>query len=133
MTPELFWLTLTVTMTALLWMPYIVNRMIEMGVMGALSNPSFDQPPKAAWAERMMNAHSNAVENLVIFAPLVVALAIAGTSLPGTIAACKLYFFARLTHFIVYTLGIPFIRTVAFLAGFVAQMKLAFVLLGVAN
>ncbi len=130
MTSELYWLTLTVTITALFWMPYIVNRMIEMGVWGALSNSSFDQPPNAAWAERMMHAHSNAVENLVIFAPLVVGLAISGISTPATIAACQLYFFARLAHYGIYTLGVPFARTVAFLAGFVAQITLAVALLG---
>ena len=103
-----------------------------MGVCksGALRNPNFDQPPKAAWAERMMHAHANAVENLVIFAPLVVALAIAGISTPVTIAACQLYFFVRLAHYVIYTLGVPFARTVAFLAGFVAQITLAVALLG---
>ena len=132
MKSELFWLTLTVTMTALFWMPYILNRMTENGVWGALQDPNFDKPPKAAWAERMMHAHTNAVENLVIFAPLVVLLLVADVSTPATIAACQLYFFARLGHYVIYTLGVPFLRTVAFLAGFVAQMTLAVALLGAA-
>ena len=129
MTTELFWLTLTVTMTALFWMPYIVNRMLEMGVVGAMGNPTSDPAPRAAWADRMMRAHANAVENLVIFTALVFILAIANISTPTTIAACQLYFFARVAHYVVYTLGIPFMRTVAFIAGFVAQMTLAFAIL----
>lgn len=132
MKSELFWLTLTITITALFWMPYIVNRMIENGVWGALKNPNFDEHPKAAWADRMMHAHTNAVENLVIFAPLVALLLIAGASTPATIAACKLYFFARLGHYIIYTLGVPFLRTVSFFAGFIAQMTIALTLLGAA-
>ncbi len=130
MTTELFWLTLTVTITGLFWMPYIVNRMLENGVMGAMANPAKAAAPKAAWAERMTHAHSNAVENLVIFAPLVVVTAIAGISTPATVAACQLYFFARIAHYVVYTLGVPFLRTVTFIAGFVAQMTLAFAILG---
>lgn len=130
MKTELFWLTLTITMTALFWMPYVVNRMVEVGVVGAMKNPNFEASPRAAWAERMTHAHANAIENLVIFAPLVVLLLIADVSTSGTIAACKLYFFARLGHFIVYSLGIPFLRTVTFIAGFVAQMTLAVALLG---
>ena len=130
MTTELFWLTLTVTITALFWMPYIVNRILEMGVMEAMGNPNSDSTPRALWAERMMRAHSNAVENLVIFAAFVVILAIANISTPATVAACQLYFFARVAHYLVYTLGIPFLRTVAFIAGFVAQMTLAFAILG---
>lgn len=129
MTTELFWLTLTVTMTALFWVPYIVNRMSEKGVLAALRNPNFDEPPKAAWAERMTHAHANAVENLIVFAPLVITLALTEISTPVTIKACQLYFFVRADHYVVYTLGIPFFRTVLFLAGFFAQMTLAIFLL----
>ncbi|PZD74871.1 hypothetical protein C1752_00979 [Acaryochloris thomasi RCC1774] len=132
MTTEIFWLTLTVTMTALFWMPYVVNRMLEMGVMGVVGNPASDTVPKAAWAERMTHAHANAVENLVVFAPLVLGVAIANLSTPTTIAACQLYFFARAAHYVIYTLGIPFLRTVAFAAGFVAQITLAVNILGAA-
>ncbi|ABW32171.1 MAPEG family protein [Acaryochloris marina] len=130
MTTELFWLTLTVTLTGLFWMPYVANRMLEIGVMGAMRNPTTDAAPKAAWAERMIHAHSNAVENLMIFAPLVGIAAIANISTPTTVAACQLYFFARLAHYLIYTFGIPFLRTVAFIAGFVAQMTLAAAILG---
>lgn len=133
MTTELFWLTLTVTMTALFWMPYIVNRMLELGVGGTLANPTYGDSAKAAWAQRMGQAHTNAVENLVLFAPLVLILAVAEVSTPVTVAACQLYFFARLVHFVVYSLGIPFVRTVSFLAGFVAQMTLVLTVFGAAG
>ncbi len=94
---ELFWLTLTVMMTAVIWMPYIVNRLIEHSPWPALMNPQPDLRPKAQWAERLMRAHDNAVENLVIFAPLVLTLQITGTSNTTTAAACMIYFFARLS------------------------------------
>lgn len=131
MKTELFWLTLTTTMTALFWVPYILNRIAENGVWGALRNPNFDEPPKAQWADRMMHAHTNAVENLVIFAPLVLMLAIANISTPATVGASAMYFFVRAAHFAIYTLGVPFFRTVLFLAGFLAQMTVALTLLRV--
>jgi len=129
MTQELFWLTLTIIMTALFWMPYVVNRILELGLGKTMGNPEYGTKTKAAWAERMSHAHSNAVENLVIFAPLVLIATITGITSPITVAACQLYFFARLAHYVIYTLGIPFLRTVAFAAGFVAQMTLAIALL----
>jgi len=129
MTPELFWLTLTVTMTGLFWMPYVVNRMLEIGIGGAMGNPVHGATAKAAWAKRMNSAHSNAVENLVIFAPLVLVAAIAGISTSATIAACQLYFFARLAHYLIYTFGVPFLRTVAFVGGFVAQITMVIAIL----
>ena len=40
MTRELFWLTLTVIMTGLLWIPYMINRYQVRGLSGVLANPS---------------------------------------------------------------------------------------------
>ena len=74
MTRELFWLTLTVILTGLLWVPYILNRCQVRGLGGAMANPSRNDKPHAEWATRLMFAHDNAVENLVIFAPLVLIL-----------------------------------------------------------
>ena len=74
MTRELFWLTLTVILTGLLWVPYVLNRCQVRGLGGAMANPSRNDKPHAEWATRMMFAHDNAVENLVIFAPLVLIL-----------------------------------------------------------
>ncbi len=128
MKTELFWLTLTTTMTALFWLPYVLNRIAENGVWGALQNPNFDEPPKAQWAGRMMHAHTNAVENLVIFAPLVLMLSLTGMSTSATSGASAMYFFVRAAHFVIYSSGVPFFRTVLFLAGFVAQMTVALTL-----
>ena len=130
MTRELFWLTSTVTLTALFWVPYILNRLNEHGAWPALRNPQPDLRPKAQWAERMMRAHANAVENLVIFAPLVFALHATGISTPATAGACMVYFFARLAHYIIYTLGLPLLRALAFAVGFAAQMVQALTLFG---
>jgi uncharacterized MAPEG superfamily protein len=74
LTPELFWLALTVILTGLLWVPYILNRSQVRGLTGAMANPSRDAKPHAPWANRLMFAHDNAVENLVVFAPLVLIL-----------------------------------------------------------
>ena len=40
MTRELFWLTLTVIFTGLLWIPYIINRCQVRGLAGAMGAPS---------------------------------------------------------------------------------------------
>jgi len=121
MSKEMFWLVLTVAMTGLIWVPYILERTMVRGIMGAMANPSPNNKPQSAWAQRMMAAHSNAVENLVVFAPLVLAAQALSIATPATAFACVLYFWSRLAHLIVYTLGIPVLRTLAFVAGFVAQ------------
>ena len=40
MPKELYWLTLTALMTGLLWVPYILDRIMVRGTTGALANPS---------------------------------------------------------------------------------------------
>ncbi len=130
MSHELFWLVVTAAMTGLMWVPYILDRIMVRGVTGAMANPSPGDKPQSVWAQRLMAAHVNAVENLVIFAPLVLAAQDlnVNVSTPTTAFACALYFWSRLVHVVVYTLGIPVLRTLAFVGGFVAQVMLALAL-----
>ena len=125
LTPELFWLTLTVILTGLLWIPYIINRIQVRGLPDTLANPSRDAKPHASWATRLMFAHDNAVENLAVFAPLVLILNEIDYSTKWTVYASAVYFWSRVAHLIVYTLGLPGIRTAAFTIGFLAQAVLA--------
>jgi uncharacterized MAPEG superfamily protein len=124
MSRELFWLTLTVAMTGLFWIPYVLDRIMVGGLMEAMDNPPAEGSPQSPWAARQMNAHTNAVENLVVFAPLVLITQALGISTGVTATACILYFWARLAHYIIYTLGIPVLRTLSFTAGFIAQAML---------
>ena len=125
LTPELFWLTLTVIMTGLLWVPYVLNRVMVRGMGGAMANPSRGAAPHAEWATRLMFAHDNAVENLIVFAPLVLILNAIDYSSNATAIAAMVYFWARVAHLIVYTMGLPVFRTLAFCVGFAAQVVLA--------
>ena len=125
LTPELFWLTCTVILTGILWIPYVVNRCQIRGLGGAMANPTREAKPHAPWATRLMFAHDNAVENLVIFAPLVLILNEIDYSTKWTVYASAVYFWARVAHLIVYTMGLPVFRTFAFTIGFLAQAVLA--------
>ena len=129
MSIELYWLTLSILLTAVLWLPYILNRLLEQGVFTGLWDPEGETQTEVGWSRRLMAAHVNAVENLVIFAPLVLILHALEMSSALTETASMLYFFSRLAHAILFTLGVPVLRIIAFLGGFAAQMILVFVLL----
>lgn len=124
MSTELFWLMLTIAMTGLLWVPYILDRIVVRGLVGAMANPSPTDKAQSPWARRLMAAHINAVENLVVFAPLVLTARALSITTAVTAFACALYFWSRLVHVVVYTLGIPVVRTLSFAGGFVAQVLL---------
>jgi uncharacterized MAPEG superfamily protein len=126
----LLWLTLTVIVTGLLWVPYILDRIVVRGVGGAMANPKRNDKPQSAWAQRLYFAHTNCVENLMIFAPLVLVLDALGHSTPATVMACAVYFWARLAYIIIYAAGIPVLRTLAFTVGFICQVTLALAVFG---
>jgi uncharacterized MAPEG superfamily protein len=130
MTRELMWLTLTIILTGVLWIPYIVDRIVTRGLMGAMANPSRNDPAQSPWAQRLYFAHTNAVENLIVFAPLVLILDSQGIDTEATAIACAVYFWARLAHVIVYVAGIPVLRTLAFSVGFAAQVALVLAVFG---
>lgn len=121
MKTEITLLVQVTALTAVLWIPYVLNRAVVRGIGGTVGYP--DAPkPLAPWAERLRAAHTNAVENLVVFAALVLAAQAAGISTPSTVLACHLYLWSRVVHAVAYTLAIPWARTLAFVGGFVAQM-----------
>jgi len=127
---ELMWLTWTVVLTCVLWIPYILDRIQVRGLTGAMANPAPTDKAHSLWAQRLMHAHRNAVENLVVFAPLVLILDALNISTPATVVACAVFFYARLAHAVVYTLGIPVARTLAFAVGFAAEVVLVLTIFG---
>lgn len=129
MKSEIFWLSITAMMTGVMFAPYILDRFMVRGIMGTLANPGPDDKPQSAWAQRAQRAHVNAVENLVVFATLVAAAQFAGISTHLTVLGCIIYFWSRAAHYIVYTLGISGLRTLAFLGGVAGQVLIAIALI----
>ncbi len=123
MSSELMSLTWVTALTAVIWMPYVVNTIMVRGLVTAVGYPE-DPEPLSPWAAKMKAAHANAVENLVVFAALVLIANAAGVSNETTVMACTVYFWARMLHLVSYTLAIPWIRTVAFVIGFGCQVAL---------
>ena len=65
----------------------------------------------------MKDAHANAVQNLPVFAALVLVAHALGISNDITVMASMLFFWARISHFVVYAFRIPLARTLAFVGG----------------
>jgi uncharacterized MAPEG superfamily protein len=128
MNTELIYLAGIALITALMWVPYVTNMILVLGLMDAVGYPE-NPKPIAPWAQRMKNAHANAVENLVVFATLVLVAAVLQISNDITVMACVIYFWARVVHFVAYTAKIPWVRTLSFVAGFVGQVMLAWQIL----
>jgi len=127
---ELYWLTLTAAYTLLLVFPYAVVRINHIGFLTLLTNPlPGDDPFKEAWAHRAYRAHMNAIENLVVFAPLAIAVIVSDSSNDITAVACAVYFWARVIHAPFYILNTPYIRFISYFVGVCACFVLAYQLI----
>ena len=67
--------------------------------------------PCTGWAGRAARAHHNMLENLVLFAALVLAAVVAGRTNGTTLLGAQLFFWGRVAYFLVYAAGLPWIRT----------------------
>ena len=128
MKTELLYLAFVTAFTGLLWVPYILDRIAVRGLMDAVGYPE-NPKPQSAWAQRLMKAHANAVENLVVFAALVLLAHAMGITSAAIATAAVVYFWARVVHALSYTFGVPWVRTLAFAVGFFAQAVVAWQLL----
>jgi len=128
MNTALLYLTWVTAFTGLLWVPYVLDRIAVRGVLDAVGYPP-NPKPQSAWAQRLMKAHANAVENLVVFAALVLVAQAANLSTALVASACGVYFWARVVHALAFTFGIPWVRTLAFAVAFFAQAAIAWQLL----
>lgn len=124
MKTELLYLTYVAALTGLLWVPYILDRVAVRGLLEAVGYPE-NPKPQSPWAQRLMKAHANAVENLVVFAALVLAAHALGVTGTAEATACIVYFWARVVHVLSYTFAVAWVRTLAFTVGFIAQAFIA--------
>ncbi len=130
MTQPLYWLTLTAFATVLMWIPYVLNLIMVRGLMAAMSYPGPDAAPLAPWADRCKKAHANAIENLPIFATLVIVAHLVGVEAEAVTTAAMIFFFARMVHYLVYTFKVPVVRTLSFFVSFGALVAIALQIFG---
>ena len=100
MTTSLSYLAWASALCLILWLPYVLERIMRQGLMTVLQYKNTDAEP-AVWAQRAHRAHLNLVENLAPFAALVV-------------------------QAIVHIAGIAYVRTVAFFVSWLALIIMFF-------
>ena len=125
-----FYLVLSGLWMAAAWVPYILERFVSRGIMGTFANPSPNLPEQSAWAQRARAAHKVGIETFAAFGPLAVyaSLRTPDDGYLGTLAMA--YFVGIFAHYVIYAIGIPVLRTLAFLLASLATIAMALHLLG---
>lgn len=130
-----YYMMLSGVLTLALWLPYILARLFVWGLPTFLNNypekfPA-EQPQPPLWAQRAQRAHLNMVETM----PAFIAVTVAATqllepqALLETAQWAQLFFFARIAHAVVYTVGVPYLRTPVYLVSWFAILAIAFQML----
>jgi uncharacterized MAPEG superfamily protein len=124
MKPELVWLLWAVALTLVQMLLAVGGATLQLG-LPALAGNREGLVPCAGWAGRAQRAHQNMLENLVLFAALVLIAVVSGKTNATTLLGAQLFFWARLVYAGVYMAGIPWLRTPVWVAS-VAGLVLIF-------
>ncbi|MBX3456143.1 MAPEG family protein [Ferrovibrio sp.] len=116
MTTDLLMLISSAVLCLALALPYSLGFMLERGLYIMAGNRE-DFPPGKGWVGRSHRAHLNMVENLIPFAALVLAAHVSGKADGWSALGAQIFFYSRLAHAVVYTAGIPWLRTLAYIGG----------------
>jgi len=129
MTTELSYLTWTAVLAILLWLPYIGATVLKFGFLTAADYKEPSQKDLPPWIARAHRAHLNALENLPTFAVLVLVAHATGANNETTATAAAVVFWARVVQTLVHMAGTPYLRTLVFAVGWMAQLTIAWQLL----
>ena len=113
---------MAIEMQLLVWATALTAIQVIIAAIGAqlqvglprLAGNREDLPLLVGWAGRAQRAHRNMLENLVLFASLVLVAQIAGRDNATTALGAQLFFWARVVYVPVYLIGIPWVRTGVF-------------------
>ena len=121
MTTDLKMLLAVSVLSLFQFMPYFMAYIKHWGISGIVSNRE-NMPALPAWANRALDAQRNLNENLVHFAAIVLIVHAVGAANEMTALGATIFLIARLAYWVIYIAGITWVRTMAFMAGFMGEL-----------
>jgi uncharacterized MAPEG superfamily protein len=100
-----------------------VGTVFHLGIPKAAGNRE-RIPELPGWAGRARRAQLNMIENLVLFAPLIIIADIAGRDNAMTQLGGQLFLWARVAYAVIYLVGIPYVRTLAWLVSVIGLVMI---------
>lgn len=124
MTPDLKYLLMSAVLT---FVQVLIAAAAANQVVGltTLAGNRDDVPPLGGFAGRAKRAHFNMIENMVLFTALVLIAAVANKANATTALGAMIFFWARLAYAVIYLLGVPWLRTVAWVVSVIGMIMIA--------
>jgi len=110
MKPELMLLVWATLLTVVQAVIAAQGALMQVGLQ-ALAGNREGMPEIRGWGGRAARAHRNMLENLVLFAALVLVAVLAEKTNGTTLLGAQIFFWARVAYAAVYLAGIPWLRT----------------------
>jgi uncharacterized MAPEG superfamily protein len=110
MRPELILLVWAVVLTFAQMLIAVTGAFLQVGLPTLVGNRE-GLPEMKGWAGRACRAHLNMLENLILFAALVLIAVFANKTNSTTLLGAQIFFWARLAYAAIYLAGIPWLRT----------------------
>lgn len=126
-------LTMLAYAVALLVVLVVIQAAVGVQSKGLvpMANNRDDVGPPTGFHARMLRVVDNHREGLTMFAPLVLIAAAAQISNSWTVLAAQLFFYARAGHAVLYVLGVPMVRPLAWGVGLFATTVMLLAVLGI--
>jgi len=128
MSPDLHYLLLSVILCFVQMLIAATGANTQVG-LPALAGNREGLVEMVGWAGRARRAHLNMIENLVLFAALVLIAATAGNANATTAMGAMIFFWARLAYAVIYLIGIPWLRTLAWFVSVIGMVMIAWAVL----
>lgn len=114
MTPDLWCVVIVAVWSVALAYIGVAGRAHVMGVLWGFGNRDDARKAMPTWVERSERAYTNHLANLVVFVALVLVAHVSGEHDDVTATAAKVFVGARIAHSLLYVIGVPYVRTLAF-------------------
>ena len=112
-------LTMLAYSVALLFVIVLIQANAGVSAQGLMpmANNRDNLPPPTPFQARMKRVVDNHREGLILFAPLALIAAQQGISTSTSMLGAQLFFYSRVAHAILYILGVPLVRPLAWAVG----------------
>jgi uncharacterized MAPEG superfamily protein len=110
MKPELMLLLDAVVLAVVQMLIATVGAQLQVGLPTLVGNRE-NLPELKGWAGRARRAQNNMLENLILFATLVLVAVVTGKTNEATLVGAQMFFYSRVLYALVYLIGIPWLRT----------------------
>lgn len=129
MSTELLMLATAGSFILLLTLIQGTRNILALGLVTAAGN-QHDIAPWSGWNDRLNRAIRNQIEAMSIFAPILLSVEIANLNNETTAMGAQIFVITRVAHAVVYTAGVPWVRTTAWAIGVAGIVMVASPLFG---